>query len=99
MVSEVINKNNVPYTYSFNADLGLFINAICKDCSNEWLLFNMSKHGYNGHICHNGITVSNSESKKYICTQCRGKHFEINVDIRCLCCDTEIKSWIDFETS
>lgn len=134
MFSE-IDKDNIPHVCKYNNDYALVIKISCKDCKKEWLLFDMSQHGYNGYVCHDGVTVPNSELKQYNCHNCNENIFEIhvgievedkeqfieevveeepdifseedyvdafdwiNIDLKCMCCGNQVKSWINFETS
>ncbi len=42
------------------------VKAHCQSCSKEWLLYDFAKHGYNGLICDDGISVSDSELTEFI---------------------------------
>lgn len=33
------------------------VKALCRDCGKEWLLFDFSKHSYDGFICEDGVSV------------------------------------------
>lgn len=35
----------------------LIIKVICRKCGKEWLLFDFSKHSYDGFICEDGVSV------------------------------------------
>lgn len=72
-----LDKNNFPHVGKYEGDYALLIKAICKDCKREWLLFDMSKHGYDGYVCHDGITVPDSGLMQYACAECKGRYFEI----------------------
>ncbi len=37
------------------------VKAVCRNCAKEWLLFDYSKHAYDGFICEDGVTVSDDK--------------------------------------
>lgn len=75
------DSNNIPHVCKYKDDWALVIKAVCKSCGKEWLLFDMSQHGYNGYVCHDGITVPDSELKSITCPICYDNIFKINVNI------------------
>lgn len=60
----------------------LVLYGVCENCSKEWLLFDLSKHGYDGFVCHDGMELSeNTKLKVYTCPECDGKSFGISLGI------------------
>lgn len=39
----------------------LVVKAVCRGCGKEWELFDFAKHGYDGLICEDGVSVPESE--------------------------------------
>lgn len=39
----------------------LTVRAVCRGCGKEWELFDFAKHGYDGLICGDGVSVPESE--------------------------------------
>ena len=39
----------------------LIVKAVCRDCGKEHLLFDFAKHGYDGFICEDGVSVPDEE--------------------------------------
>ena len=73
--------------------------CICKDCQKEWLLFDLSKHGFEGFLWHEGAEVPDSELEKYHCRKCSSEYLEITIDLLCADCGEEIKNWVSLELS
>lgn len=73
--------NDNPQVCEYEDDYAFVIKSICKDCKKEWLLFDMFRHGYNGYVCHDGVTVPDSKLKEYVCPECKNRFFEIAVGI------------------
>lgn len=60
----------------------LVLYSVCESCSKEWLLFDLSKHGYDGFVCHDGIEIAeDTKLKVYQCLECDGKSFGISFGI------------------
>lgn len=76
-----LDDEQIPHVCSYEDDWALVIKVLCKDCKKEWILFDMSKHGYNGYVCQDGVTVPDSELKGYSCSGCGNETFEIKVGI------------------
>ena len=70
-----------PHVCKYQDDYALVIKAVCRDCKKEWLLFDMSQHGYNGYVCHDGLPVPDTELKIFACPECGEDLFEIAVGI------------------
>lgn len=39
----------------------LVVKVLCRGCGKEWELFDFAKHGYDGFICGDGVSVPESE--------------------------------------
>ncbi|MCL2102547.1 MAG: hypothetical protein FWH25_00750 [Syntrophorhabdaceae bacterium] len=73
-------EEGYPQVCEYEDDYALMVKAVCKDCSKDYLLFDDSKHGWNGFVCHDGVTVSDDELKIWQCTECESDIH--NVEIR-----------------
>lgn len=76
-----IDDNDIPESKEYEDDYAFVIKGICNDCQKEWLLFDMSKHGYNGYVCHDGVTVPDVKLKEYSCPKCKKNKFELSIGI------------------
>ena len=65
----------------YKNNFGFRINAECNDCNKKFDIIDMSKHGYNGFICNNGIRVEENDLNKYICHKCKNDIFNIELGI------------------
>lgn len=59
----------------------LVIQAECSACARVWPVFDMSRHGYNGYVCHEGVEVPDSELKTYRCPECGKEEFLVEVGL------------------
>lgn len=41
----------------YNGKYAHIVKAVCRECGKEWLLYDFAKHGYDGLICRDGISV------------------------------------------
>lgn len=57
----------------------LVVKAICRDCGKEWLIFDLSKHGFDGLVCEDGVPVPEESLKSYSC--CDDSSYEIDIGI------------------
>lgn len=53
------------------------VKAVCRNCGKEWLLFDYSKHGYDGFICEDGVTVPDEK----LVTAVAGEERDFEVEI------------------
>ena len=68
-------ENGYPQVCNYQDGYALVIKFLCKECGKEFLIFDMSKHGWNGFVCHDGITVPDEELKTWHCPKCScGNH-------------------------
>lgn len=50
----------------YKGKYALAVKAICENCGKEWLLFDFAKHGYDGLICGDGVSVDDSMLKSFV---------------------------------
>ncbi len=75
------DDENIPHVRKYKDGWSFVIQAVCKDCGQEWTIFDDSKHGYNGYVCHEAVSVPDSELKKFVCPDCKDSVFKINISI------------------
>lgn len=84
-VSNIDQKGNLHLTKCKQnnslQNYALAIVGTCKSCGRDWLIFDMSKHGFSGYICHDGVALSITELKAYHCPKCGKNSFYIEVEI------------------
>lgn len=93
------DKEGNPHVHKYKGDYAFVVKCICKDCQKEWLLFDLSKHGFEGFLWHEGAEVPDSELEKYHCRKCSSEYLEITIDLLCADCGEEIKNWVSLELS
>lgn len=59
----------------------LIITAICKNCKNNYLVFDDSKHGWNGFVCHDGVTPPDEILRPWVCPKCSCDIHNVEVGI------------------
>lgn len=74
-------ENGYPQVCEYNGNYALVIKAVCKDCGKEHLIFDSSKHGWNGFVCHDGITVPDEELISWNCPKCNYHIHNIGISI------------------
>ena len=57
------------------------LKAICKDCGKEYIIFDQSKHGWDGFVCHDGNEIPYEELSEMLCPICGYDTHEIKVRI------------------
>ena len=74
--------NGYPQVCKYSEGYALIVKAICKDCGKEYLIFDNSKHGWNGFVCHYGADVPDKELKSWNCPKCSCviHNIEISID-------------------
>lgn len=75
------DKEGCPHVCEYKGGYAFVVKCVCKDCQKEWLLFDYSKHGFEGFLWHEGAEVPDSELEKYHCLKCGSEYSEIIVDI------------------
>lgn len=57
------------------------IKLVCRHCGKELLLFDESKHGWNGYVCHENFLNHTLPLCKYACPDCHNDVFHVTVEI------------------
>ena len=65
----------------FDEQDGLKVIVNCKECEKEYVLFDESKHGFNGFVNEDCRTASNDSLKELSCKTCGSRYFFVNVGI------------------
>lgn len=63
-------ENGYPQVCRYEDGYAFVVKAVCMDCGNEHLIFDDSKHGWNGFVCRDGVSVPDDELKKWNCQKC-----------------------------
>ncbi|SCW65806.1 Ribosomal protein L9, N-terminal domain [Paenibacillus tianmuensis] len=69
------------YVGEYNNDSALMIKAECTECHKTHLIFDLSKHGWNGFVCHDGVTVPDDELFPWPCKKCSSDVHHIKLTI------------------
>jgi len=62
--------NNDVRIQEYEDDYALMIKANCKDCGKEYLIYDYSRHGWNGFVCGDGISVPDEKLSGWGCSKC-----------------------------
>lgn len=76
-----MDQRNCPHVTQYGNGYAFVIRAVCCDCGADYQVFDLAKHGYDGFVCHDGVTVPDSELKPYSCKTCRENSFKIAIGI------------------
>lgn len=78
-----IGEDGCPGVAGYSDGYSFVIKGICRSCKKEWLIFDMSKHGYNGFVCHEDFNLEppDTELKMYYCPKCSKNAFEMRLGI------------------
>lgn len=74
-----IDENNHASVGRYNDDYAMKISTDCCNCGKNLLLFDMSKHGYDGFVCGDGTTVPNEKLIPFYCDKCQSNNFEVSL--------------------
>ena len=74
-------KEGIPYISVYKDNEALMIKTICNDCAKEYLIFDISKHGWNGFVCHDGLSVPDDELKPWQCPKCANSNLNMGIAI------------------
>ena len=74
-------ESGYPQICEYKGDHALMIKSKCADCAKEFLIFDNSKHGWNGFVCHDGVTVPDNELKSWNCPKCTGDNHKLEISI------------------
>jgi len=74
-------KNGYLQAGEYNSGYALVVKAECKDCGKTHLIFDGSKHGWNGFVCHDGVTVPDVDLKSWNCPKCNCDIHNIKIGV------------------
>lgn len=75
-------KRNIVSVGQYEDGYALVVKADCNTCGKEWLLFDLSKHGYDGFVCQDGVAIPDTvELAEYSCVNCRQNSFKVYMGI------------------
>lgn len=74
-----LRKNGCLGVTRYKDGYALVIQAKCRKCGGSRLVFDMSRHGYNGYVCHEGVQVPDSELEPYRCPECKKNLFLVEI--------------------
>jgi len=63
-------ENGYPQVCKYQDGYAFVIKVHCKECGKEYFILDMSQHGWNGLVCHDGLTVPDEELKIWNCPKC-----------------------------
>ena len=75
-------EKGYPQVCKYQDGYALVIRVVCMDCGKEYLVFDDSKHGWNGFICRDGVTVPEDKLKSWNCPKCSCDIHHVEVGIR-----------------
>jgi len=73
--------NEYPCVARYEGKAALCIVAECT-CGKEWLIFDYAQHGYEGFVCHSGITPPREKLVQWECPTCHEQLFSIDIQIQ-----------------
>ncbi len=53
----------------------------CTSCNTSHILLDAATQGYDGFVCHDGVTAKDDTLEQYYCDSCESSDFQIYVDI------------------
>ncbi len=65
----------------YENDYALVIYVTCAECQKEYLLFDKSKHGWNGFVCDDGVAVPKNILEEYFCKNCDSQSHSLELTI------------------
>ena len=74
-------EKGYPQVCKYKEGYALIIKVACVDCTKEYLIFDNNKHGWNGFVCHDGISVPDDELKLWKCPKCASDIHKMRVSI------------------
>lgn len=74
------HNNYIAIKYYKN-DWGFRVCGICSSCGANYDLFDMSKHGFNGFVCHEVIAVDDVDLEPYFCPVCKHDCFQAQIGL------------------
>lgn len=64
-----------------NGGFAFVVAAVCSECGKKHVIMDLSKHGYDGFVCEEGVLVDADELEPYTCPQCQSNDFEVKLEI------------------
>jgi len=55
------------------------VKADCANCNKSYLIFDASKHGWDGFVCHNGVSAPDDELILWHCPKCNNNVHSLKV--------------------
>jgi len=65
----------------YKDNYGFRIAGTCGECGKQFDIFDMAKHGYDGFVCQDGISVEDTDLWGVTCGKCQGDMFDVNIEI------------------
>lgn len=65
----------------YKGGYALVVAAVCKNCGKEYLIFDISKHGWDGFVCHYGTSVPDHRLKSWHCPKCGNDSYKMKISI------------------
>lgn len=73
------------------------VDAVCKSCGRRHTIMDLSKHGYDGFVCEDGLPVCVEELKPCGCAKCGANRFKLDVGIEVEDREQFIEECVEFE--
>ena len=73
--------NGSPYIREYKDGYAMVVKASCEGCEKEHLILDISKHGWDGFICREGVTVPDEELSLRSCPKCGCENHSIEICI------------------
>jgi len=70
-----------PQIGEYKGGYALVVAAVCTDCGKEYPIFDISKHGWNGFVCHDGTSVPDHKLKSWYCPKCGKDIYKMKISI------------------
>lgn len=65
----------------YEEDYGLVVMCNCVFCNRKHLVFDMSKHGWNGFVCKDGVTIPEEKLFDWKCKECGSSVYHMTISI------------------
>ena len=63
-------ENGYLQVCEYKEGYALMVKITCKECAKEYLVFDSGKHGWNGFVCHDGVSVPDDVLALWQCPKC-----------------------------
>lgn len=74
-------RKGYPQVCEYQDGYALVVKGVCVDCGKAYLIFDNSRHGWNGFVCHDGVSVPDDALKPWRCPKCGSGLLGLNVSI------------------